>query len=71
MIADGSELTTVRRPHTNDRIRIDSHNLSQVCLLNFGDRYTAPGRNLILGERAEGSADQTVALPELIVMTSI
>ena len=71
MLADGSELTTVRRLHTNDRIRIDSHNLSQVSLLNFGDRDTALGRNMIPTERAEGSADQAVALPELSVMTAL
>ncbi|MNG01319.1 hypothetical protein D3C84_842930 [compost metagenome] len=70
MLADGSELTTVRRLHTNDRVRIDAHNLSQVSLLNFGDGDTALRRNMIPTERAESSADQAVPLLELCVMTA-
>lgn len=71
MHADGSEFATVRRLHPNDRIGVDSHNLSQVSLLNSGYSDTALRRNMIPTERAEGSADEAVALPELCVMTAL
>lgn len=57
MLADGFELTSVRRLYTKDRVRIDAHDLSQVSLLNFGDGDTPLGRHMIPGERAESSTD--------------